>query len=475
VIWAWPSAVGEPQLAAQCGCAADQAGAASLVTTVLETPEGRWSLEAFFVDVAIGEHERAGARELASLLAMAIDAGAAERRMLDAELVAERQARQQHVAAELGLHALEGMPIDELMDSAARMMAEALDADVVGIAEVLRGGRVVLRAGYGMLGPLGSVYPLADSTVAFVLENEGPVVVDDWLTEPRWPYPALLKRAGKRSSIAVRIPGRARAYGSIAAHAVTAGRFSADDGGFAQQVANVLGAALDRERGQRALARAEHRRRDVVAHLLREADEERAWIATELHNDTIQAMTAALLSIDRQVKAADAAGEGRLAEISALVRETLTDAVDRTRRLTFELHPQLLGAKGLQEAVLVLVEDQAQAAGLELELLVEVGRHTAPIESLAYRVVRELVANVEQHADATRLMVALTERDGRLEGTVTDDGCGFDSGAATSRERRRAGSGLSATAERLRLAGGRFDVASRPGEGTTVRFSIPVR
>ena len=100
VIWAWPSAVGEPQLAAQCGCAADQAGAASLVTTVLETPEGRWSLEAFFVDVAIGEHERAGARELASLLATAIDAGAAERRMLDAELVAERRARQQHVAAE---------------------------------------------------------------------------------------------------------------------------------------------------------------------------------------------------------------------------------------------------------------------------------------------------------------------------------------------------------------------------------------
>jgi len=51
VIWAWPSAAGEPQLAAQCGCAADQAaGAPSLAATVLETPEGRWSLEAFFVD-----------------------------------------------------------------------------------------------------------------------------------------------------------------------------------------------------------------------------------------------------------------------------------------------------------------------------------------------------------------------------------------------------------------------------------------
>ena len=277
-----------------------------------------------------------------------------------------------------------------------------------------------------------------------------------------------------RSSIAVRVPGRARPFGVIAAHAREPHRFGADDAGFAQQVANVLAAALDRERGQRALADAEHLRRDVVAHLLRAADEERAWIATELHNDTIQAMTAALISIDRQVKAATDAGEQRLAEISALVRETLSDAVDRTRRLTFELHPQLLEAKGLDEAVARMAEDAARKSGFTCELRLQVSRYPAPLESLAYRVVRELVANVQQHAGARSISVSLVEQGGRLEGSVGDDGCGFDGRAALAHASERAGFGLNAAAERVRLAGGRFEIESRRGAGTLVQFRIPL-
>jgi signal transduction histidine kinase len=89
------------------------------------------------------------------------------------------------------------------------------------------------------------------------------------------------------------------------------------------------------------------------------------------------------------------------------------------------------------------------------------------VETTIYRVVQEALTNVAKHAGARRASVTVVERDGSIEIAVTDDGRGF------SRDEPSDGFGLIGMRERIRLAGGRHDVESSPGHGTTVHARIP--
>ena len=139
----------------------------------------------------------------------------------------------------------------------------------------------------------------------------------------------------------------------------------------------------------------------------------------------------------------------------------------------FEIRPPLLESHGLGHAVGDLVDQTRRDLGVQVAVTIDVARLSTSVESLVYRTVQELVANARKHARATRLQVSLTASDGRLEGSVEDDGSGFDPTRARDRSVMRLHLGLQAVAERLRLAGGDFSIESRPGGGTTARFGLP--
>jgi signal transduction histidine kinase len=110
-----------------------------------------------------------------------------------------------------------------------------------------------------------------------------------------------------------------------------------------------------------------------------------------------------------------------------------------------------------------------------LELLHEIDRSTlaarllAEIETCAYRVVQEALANAGQHARATHVAIALTRGAGKLHLQVRDDGVGFD-----VREAEARGSvGLVAMRERAEAVRGALSLASVRGSGTTVTLEIP--
>ena len=103
----------------------------------------------------------------------------------------------------------------------------------------------------------------------------------------------------------------------------------------------------ERNAAHAALMESERRREQVLAAMLRAEDEQRARIATDLHDDTVQVMTAALLSLDR-VTGAIQRGDTELALTAASAyRESLVQAMERTRRLMFELRPPALVTAGL--------------------------------------------------------------------------------------------------------------------------------
>jgi signal transduction histidine kinase len=126
----------------------------------------------------------------------------------------------------------------------------------------------------------------------------------------------------------------------------------------------------------------------------------------------------------------------------------------------------------------VAVAELAAEIGAEgephVEVEAELGRYATWIESMVYRTIQEALVNVRKHAHAHAVAVALHERDGAIAGTIADDGVGFDVESALERARHTFHMGLDTTAERLRLAGGTLTIASSPGEGTTLRFWLPV-
>jgi signal transduction histidine kinase len=227
---------------------------------------------------------------------------------------------------------------------------------------------------------------------------------------------------------------------------------------------------------QRALETSERRRRALLGSMLRAEEAERQRIAVELHDDTIQVMVAALVGLDACQATIDRDDADAAVERIARARTTLSEAVDRVRRMTFELRPPLLDAQGLGPAVSDLLDEVAAECGLETRIDVSVRRYSPEIEILAYRTVRELVANVRKHAQANRVELSVHDRGSVLACALTDDGVGFDShGTDRPRRRRRMRLhlGLDATVERVRIAGGTFSIESNPG-GTTVRFTVPI-
>jgi signal transduction histidine kinase len=222
-----------------------------------------------------------------------------------------------------------------------------------------------------------------------------------------------------------------------------------------------------------ALVEVEEQRRTVLSQMLRAEADERARIAEELHDDTVQVLTATLLSLDRERLAGERGDNDAAAEAAVTARDTLALALERTRRLMFELRPPLLEAHGLDQAVRDLVSHANTELGLDVEARIAVPRYAEAFETLVYRIVREAVANVRRHARARRLEVSLVHADGELSGRISDDGRGFDVHRALDRHRAGMHLGLDATIERVRLAGGTIDIQSTPGEGTRVEFRLP--
>jgi len=246
------------------------------------------------------------------------------------------------------------------------------------------------------------------------------------------------------------------------------------DGGRTRNLQGVMLDITDRKVAEQALQESEARRSRVLEEMLRAQEAERARIAVDLHDDTIQVMTATLFLLDRLAWAAADGDLERIAEGVARARETLGQAVDRTRRLTFELRPPLLESQGLGAAVRDLADEASQEAGFATDVAIAVDRYPAMVEELAYRTVAEAIANVRRHAAAGLVRVRIWEEGGRLRGEVADDGRGFDVPAALDRGAMRLHLGLDAMRERLLLAGGDVAIESRRGEGTCVRFSIPL-
>jgi signal transduction histidine kinase len=238
-------------------------------------------------------------------------------------------------------------------------------------------------------------------------------------------------------------------------------------------------------------------------------ERERTRWAREIHDETVQGLGALRLTL---AHARDQNNQGALRDAVDVVLDGLGHEIDGLRHLITELRPAALDELGLVPALEALARRAQAIDGLEVEAEIELGpasgappsgepageqaaaepapsgepvpqpanggrRLDAELESTLYRVLQEALTNVSRHAGATRAVIRVIERDGRILASVTDNGRGIAEGRAESGPRGdglEGGFGLSGMRERAELVGGELELSPAPGGGTTVLLTVPL-
>jgi signal transduction histidine kinase len=205
-------------------------------------------------------------------------------------------------------------------------------------------------------------------------------------------------------------------------------------------------------------------------------EDERRFLAHELHDELGQSLTA--LKLRLQLGARGAAGPAAAAgEAIALV----DNLIARVRKMSVDLRPPLLDEVGLVPALRAYMEAQSSLSGVAMEL--EEGTEKTPLhlenrlppdlEIACFRVIQESITNALRHASARRVSVLIVQRPTAIMLSVRDDGRGFDVAATLDNAAAQGHLGVVGMRERVRARGGTFHVASDPGSGTTVTVDLP--
>jgi signal transduction histidine kinase len=281
---------------------------------------------------------------------------------------------------------------------------------------------------------------------------EAPVY--DWRALKRWGI--SLDRLAPGSEIRFRPPSLWDEHRVLIVTAITL---------FAVQAALLIGLLWQRSYRRRA----EQEAQALSGRLIDAHEDERRWLARELHDDLTQRV--AVLAIDAALlPGADMSSSDTDADRSVYGR--LVQLGEDIHSLSYRLHPSVLDDLGLVEALKAECDRVARSSALHVDIEADRLPQNLPREVALciYRVAQEALRNISRHAKASMVRLSLALSDGGLCLAVSDNGSGFEPGAPT----RRPSLGHASMRERIRLSKGRLDIQSVPGGGTTIRAWVPI-
>jgi signal transduction histidine kinase len=327
------------------------------------------------------------------------------------------------------------------------------DADG-GFAEFLADG--ISDEQWSAIGPL----PRQHGLLGVMLRDPHPVRLADIRAHPDfgwWPaaHPVLTDFLGMPIVVGDEILGEL-----FLANKNADGGFTADDEELLQLLAAHAAIAL-------VNARLYERSRELSIM------EERHRIARELHDSVTQKLFSLRLTADAAANLLRRTSELPEAAAAHLdtVRQLASEATDELRAVMVGLRPADLHGDGLAPALRKQAELLDRAHGAQVRFRGPgVPRLAADREEAVYRVAQEALHNALRHGAPSTVDIELSSSDVAVVLTVRDDGSGFDPGVRGTAQRRL---GLASMRDRATAVGGRLQVKSRPGQGTTVRLEVP--
>jgi two-component system sensor histidine kinase DevS len=364
----------------------------------------------------------------------------------------------EQVAASLDLHAL--------LETVAHWAQELLKTDVAMLT-LLSPGRdeLAIAASVGLrTQALRNLrVPVRQTMPQPPTEEEGPVIIEDYLTDPRRTTPPIPEIMEEHlvSFIAARFAAKGKLLGVLHVANRTPTHFSEHDAKLLQAFANLAAIAVENARLYEQV--------QSLAVL-----EERQRIGMDLHDGVIQSIYAVGLNLEECSEEVFNQPQDVRVRLEKAIND-LNQVIKDIRNYIFDLHPRALESTNLTDALSALLRELRVNSLVEANLVVDGGRDLSSIltedqVTNLFHIAQEALTNVQKHARASTVEARLTTRNGVLRLAIADNGVGFAPGRASGPGHR----GLRNMAERAQSLGGRFSLKSAPGKGTSVVVEVPI-
>ena len=315
--------------------------------------------------------------------------------------------------------------------------------------------------------------PLNEGIAGWVATRGVPAVVNDVHSDPRF-SPLVDTRTGflTRSVVCVPLQVRGRIIGVLEVLNKRSDQgFDSEDLSLMVTTANQAAIAIERAQLYQSL-------RDERDRILQAQENVRRQVAHNLHDGTVQYLSAISMSINHLEQLLDREPESARAELNEL-RELAREATRQARLALFELRPLILETQGLVPALEAYVEQLqgSEEFGIHFETPTTLPDLSPSVATAIFSIVQEAVTNVKKHASARDVWLRLVTENGWLQVTIEDNGAGFDLKAVERDYDRRGSMGLLSMKERAELIDGRLEIqsnATQPRIGTQVILRVPV-
>ena len=239
-------------------------------------------------------------------------------------------------------------------------------------------------------------------------------------------------------------------------------RFS-PDGAFAGYIGSCLD-VTDRKLAQEALSTVS--RRLIEAH-----EEERTWLARELHDDVDQRLALVTVNLDVLKREIPDSADEALRQVRD-VREQLKDLGNDVQALSHRLHSSKLQYLGLTAAARAFCREFSERTRVQIDLECDPFPRTIPeeISLCLFRVLQEALQNANKHSGSPHYQVSIRYVGDNICLTVSDSGVGFDLQQAMCGR----GLGITSMRERLKLVYGELTIEPQAPSGTVVRARVPI-
>ena len=238
-----------------------------------------------------------------------------------------------------------------------------------------------------------------------------------------------------------------------------------------EMTSNIRAALSAHETAQDELERSHTQLRNLSAHLQSAREEDRVFLAREIHDELGQALTALKMDVS-WIGERLPADNRLLLEKAASSLKLIDETINKVRRICTELRPEMLDHLGLEAAIEWQSREFENRTGIKCNVLLDPAEVnlSGELSTAIFRILQETLTNAARHANASSVDISLIKEDGILTLSVTDNGIGITEEAVSVPE----SFGLVGIKERVKYFGGDVVISGKKGEGTTIKVNFPL-
>lgn len=206
--------------------------------------------------------------------------------------------------------------------------------------------------------------------------------------------------------------------------------------------------------------------------IIKAQEEERRRIARDLHDGPAQGIASLIIKGDIVEKLLRKYPQEAEAELG-LLKEQLSEVLRDIRLLIYDLRPTMIDDLGLVTAISSMADTMSEQSDVQITVkdMSTFRIKSSAVALVVYRIIQESLNNAIKHADAAKILVNIDIQRDVIEGSIVDDGCGFDMAAAE--KEKNDSFGLLSMKERAHIIRGKVKIESKKGVGTKIFFTVP--